>query len=222
MLNLPKNRDGIPYISYSQYTNWNSEKSFNLRIPGKYEYILQYFFGEEYPDMGWAQFGSEVEEYICERKHGDKFTDMEKVLLESIEPLGVFQKEILIEYDGFGVLGYIDDATKDFKHIRDYKTCSKNSSKKYYKEDYYQLDLYAMWVEQAFGYLPDTMEVLMIEREGNPFKGGGRDVLQVGMEHWSHFRHTNRERLNWLREDIRRTAYEISRAWEIYQKMLKL
>ena len=172
--------------------------------------------------MGWAQFGSEVEDYIWERKHDDKFTDMEKVVLESIEPLGVFQKEILIEYDGFGVLGYIDDATKNFKHIRDYKTCSKNSSKKYYEEDYYQLDLYAMWVEQAFGYLPDTLEVLMIERIGNPFKGGGRDVLQVGMESWSHFRHTNRERLDWLREDIRRTAHEISRAWEVYQKMLKL
>ena len=184
--------------------------------------MLEYFFGHEFPDMGWAQFGQEVEDYICLRQNGDKFTDMEKVVLESIEPLGVFQQEFMLEFDGFALLGYLDDATKDFKHIRDYKTCSKNSSKKYYKEDYYQLDIYAMWVEQRFGYLPDTLEVLMIERTGNPFKGGGRDVLQVGMEAWSHFRHTNQDRIHFLREDIRRTAHEISQAWEVYNKMLKL
>jgi hypothetical protein len=221
MLQLPKSKDGVPYISYSQYKSWNTAKSFSLRIEGKLEYMLGYFFGREFPDVGWAQFGTEVEGYICEREYADKFTEMEKAVLDSIIPLGVFQQEFMLKFDGFSLLGYLDDATEDFKHIRDFKTCSKNSSKQYYEEGYYQLDIYAMWVKQEFGYFPDRMEVLMIEREGNAFRGG-RDMLEVGMQHWSHFRHTTPERQEFLRNDITRVAHEIADAWAVYQKMLKL
>jgi hypothetical protein len=184
--------------------------------------MLDYFMGREWPDMGWAQFGQEVEDYICERKGPENFEDRERVVLEKVQPLGNFQKDFMLRYDGFAVIGFIDDASDDFKHIRDYKTCSKNSSKRYYKDNYYQLDLYALWVEQEFGYLPEKLEVFMVERTGNPFKGGGRSVLKVGEDVWSHFRPVDRERLNWLREDIRRVANEISMYYNVYQKLLKL
>ena len=229
MLQLPKNKDGIPYISYSQWTSWNAIKGFNTGLPGRYEYMLSYFFGQEWPDMGWAQFGNEVEDYICERKGAENFDDSERATLERIEPLGLFQHEFLLEFDGFGLLGFIDDAspggeTADsaFKKIRDYKTCSENSSKKYYGEDYYQLDIYAMWVQQRLGRLPEELEVVMVERTGNPFRGGGRDVLKVGGQIWYHQRQTSPERIHFLREDIARTAKEISEAWMVYQKMLSI
>ena len=222
MLNLPRSKEGIPYISYSQYRSWNDPKSFHLGVKGKYEYMLDYFFDEDFPDMGWAQFGEEVEGYICQRSFSEAFSPEEKKVLETIEPLGLFQHEFFLRFDGFGLLGFIDDAKEDFSHIRDYKTCSKSSSKKYYKDDYYQLDIYAMWVQQNFGHLPETLEVMMIERTGNPFKGGGRSVLKVGEQVWSHYRETSQERINFLREDIRRTAEEIAVTWEVFQKMLKL
>lgn len=222
MLKLPRSKDGIPYISYSQYKNWNSAKSFHLRAEGRHEYMLEYFFGEEFPDMGWAQFGSEVEDYICERKHSDVFSVEERAVIDTIEPLGVFQQEFLLDFGDFALLGFLDDATEDFKHIRDYKTCSENSSKQYYKDDYYQLDIYALWVAQKFGYIPDRMEVLMIERTGNPFKGGGRSVLQVGSKWWSHERQTSHQRVEFLQADITRVAHEIAQSWGVYQKLLKL
>ena len=129
---LPRTDDeGNYYISYSQIKNWNSDKSFNLGILGKLEYILQYFFGEDFGDMGWAEFGKDVEDYITERKQASKFNDTEKKTLESIETLGVYQQQIKIDFDGFYLLGYIDDMNVDRTHIRDYKTASLNSSKQY-------------------------------------------------------------------------------------------
>lgn len=222
MLNLPRQIEGIPYISYSQYKSWKELKSFHLGVQGKYEYMLNYFFDEEFPDMGWAQFGEEVEGYICKRDFKEAFSPEERKVLDTIQPLGRFQHQFILRFDGFGLLGYIDDATEDFIHIRDYKTCSVSSSKRYYKDDYYQLDIYAMWVQQHLGFLPEVLEVLMIERTGNPYKGGGRSVLKVGGEVWSHYRETSQERINFLREDIKKVAEEISQTWEVFQKMLKL
>lgn len=220
---LPRtDKDGKPYISYSQVKAFNAAKSFNLGILGKYEYMLSYFFGEDFGDMGWAQFGQEVEDYICERKHKRKFTADERKVLDSIEPLGVFQQEIAIDFGDFYMLGYIDDISKDFMHIRDYKTCSLNSSKQYYEDDYYQLDIYAMWVLQETGKLPEKLEVCMIERAGNCFRGGGRKVLSVKENVWYHPRETSMERIEYLRKYIRDTANEISQHYKAYQSLTKI
>lgn len=214
---LPRVDDeGKCYISYSQINSWNAKRGFNTGLLGKYEYMLSYFFGERWGDMGWAQFGQEVEDYICERKHKKSFSTAERKVLDSIEPLGVFQKEIKIDFGDFYVLGYMDDATEDYMHVRDYKTCSLNSSKQYYTPEYKQLDIYAMWVKQETGKFPKKLEVCMIERAGNCFKGGGRKVLTVKDEVWYHERKTSVARQKELKEYIRSTAEDISRHYKAY------
>lgn len=219
---LPKKDDeGRPYISYSQIKNWNDMKSFNLKVPGKLEYILEYFFSEEFPDWGWGQFGTEVEEYICERKHQQNFTNSEREVLDSIEPLGVFQKEGWIDFDEFRLKLYIDDAVEDFSHIRDYKTASDNSRKKYYEPDYWQMDTYGMWVKQETGKLPDTAELVIIERTGNPFRGGGRSALKVGEKIWTHNRELTEERQKELEETVVNTAEEIASVYSTFLKLNK-
>lgn len=217
---LPRqDEEGNYYISYSQIKNWNADNSFNLKVLGKMEYILEYFFGEDFGDMGWAQFGQDVEEYITERTKADTFTDEEKATLETIQVLDEQQKKIKIQFDGFYLLGYIDDMAKDMMHIRDYKTASANSSKQYYKDDYYQLDIYGMWVKQETGKLPKKAEVVIVERGGNCFKGGGRSVLTVQNEVWYHERELTEKRQDYLREYITNTAKEIS---EVYGTFLKM
>jgi uncharacterized Fe-S cluster protein YjdI len=214
---LPRHdADGKPYVSFSQVKSWNSSKSFNLGVEGKLEYMLSYFFGEDFGDMGWAQFGQEVEDYICFRKFKEKFTAKERKVLDSIVPLGLFQQEVKIDFGDFYLLGYIDDATPDLTKLRDYKTCSLNSSKQYYKEDYYQLDIYAMWVLQETGKVPKELEVCMIERAGNCFRGGGRNVLSVKDEVWYHPRETSVERMEYLRHYIRATAMDISKHYKAF------
>lgn len=219
MLVLPKkSEDGVPYLSYSQWKMWNEAKSFNLRIEGKLEYMLEYFFGEEFPDMGWAAFGNKVEDYVTVREGANLFDEKEREVMETVETLGVFQQECWIDLGEFRVRGFLDDMTEDGTWIRDYKTASENSSKKYYKDDYYQLDIYALWILQHFGTLPDKMEVCIIERKGNPFKG---EDLVVGDNVWYVDRPVNPMRIQEVKESLISTAEEISSYYQTYLKLCR-
>jgi hypothetical protein len=213
---LPREDESGYYISYSQIKLWNEIKGYNTGLSGKKEYIRSYFLGEEYPDKGgFGTFGSEAEAYITERKEADKFTDAERVVLEQITPLGVFQRKIKVPFDGFYLLGYIDDSTEDCSQLRDYKTASEKSKAKYYEDDYFQLDIYAMGIKAEFGRLPEKLEVCIIERLGNGFKGG-REALKVGTRVWYHPRQTSLERLEKLSNTIVQTATEISKFYEVF------
>lgn len=222
---LPRrDSDGNYYISYSQFTSWKDLKSFNLGVRGNLEYMLSYFFGEDFGDAGWAQFGSEVEDYICQRLHADKFTDKERETMEKIVPLGNFQIETkLWLLPNVYVKGFIDDATQDMMKIRDYKTASNSSRQRYYKDDYVQLDSYALWVQQETGKIPDELEVCIIERKGNCFgMKNARERLSVGTEIWYHPRITNQERLDKVRADILTAVFQISDAYKTFLKIHKL
>lgn len=204
---------GRPYISYSQYKLWNSDKSFNLGVEGKLEYIQEYMLGREFPDAGWGQFGHEVEDYICKRANAQAFTEEERKILHQITPLGQFQVQGLLNMGDYDIKVVLDDATPDFSKIRDYKTASKRSSQQYFSDDYIQLDLYGEWVYRTTGKYPE-LEVCIIERGGNCMFGKGRGALFVKGEIWYHTRQTNVDRVNALLDDMDKTAKEIS---EYYQ-----
>jgi len=212
-----KDKDGNYYISYSQLSSYNDAKGFNLGTKGSVEYMAKYFFGEDFPDAGWAQFGKDVEDYITERKAGETFKDEEKRVLEKISPLGVFQKEIkLWLFPNIYVLGYIDDALPDFSKIRDYKTASANSKEKYYKENYYQLDIYAAAIEQDLGIIPE-LEVCIIQRKGNVMgKKNARKDLSVGEMVWYHQRVSSRERIDFIKQEMIKKIYEISNSYKLF------
>lgn len=222
MIQLPrKDKDGKYYVSYSQITAWNEAKGFDTGKSGKEEYIRKYFLYEKFVDnKGFAQFGKEVEAYITERKEGDKFTDEEKQTLETITPLGVFQHEFKLEYKDFYVLGYIDDCTPDFTAIRDYKTASEKSVKKYHEEAYNQLHVYALALKQQTGKLPKSAEVCAIERFGNGFKGG-RNVLTVGKQVWYIPKVLKPANLKQTDALIQQTVKEISNYYTVFTKLNK-
>lgn len=218
---LPRqDEQGQSYISYSQITAWNAPKGYNTGKPGKEEFIRSYFLGEKFEQDkgGFASFGEHVENYITKREDGDKFTADEKAILETITPLGLFQREIRIEFEGFYLKGYIDDISPDLTHIRDYKTASLNSAKKYYEDDYQQLDVYSLAILKETGKIPTSLEVVVIERKGNGYKGG-RDVLKVGGQIWVIPRQTNAAKLDLLSTNIINTAKEISEYYEIFLKL---
>jgi hypothetical protein len=242
---LPRqDENGEYYISYSQLTSFTSESGFNTGLLGMYEYFQRYFLKEGWPDQGWALFGIHVEDYICyngksaeEIAKLDKeciengqptvtealnaFTDEEKETLNKIEPLGNFQVKVkLYLYDNVYLLGYIDDAKDNFSTIRDYKTASKNSKKRYYTEDYKQLDLYSLWVREETGKLPETMEVKIIERKGNCFgMVERRDLLSVGKEIWTIERETSEERLFMLESWMKKQVIEVSNYYKTFLKL---
>ena len=215
---LPNDIDGIPYISYSQYVMWNQAKSFSLKTKGMFEYMASYFMGYEANDEGWAQFGKEVEGYITEGEFSESFTDEELRVLDSVETFGVYQQEIRIDLGGFICLGYIDDMMEDYSIIQDFKTASKNSSKKYTKDSYKQMDIYSMWVHQEKGFIPKA-QVCVIERKGNCMLGAGREALTVGESFWIIDRTSNIERIEAVKKDIINTAKEIEKYYKLYLKI---
>jgi len=221
MILLPKkNKEGVPYISYSQYKLWKEIQSFNLKIEGKLEYFATYFLGYRFPDVGWGEFGEQVESYITERRFGDWFTEEEKKVMNRIEPLGLFQYEVELKLDGFNILGYIDDAKPDFSRIRDYKTGSISSLGQYKKAEYYQTDIYSAAIKQMHGITPEA-EVCSIERKGNCMYGGGRANLSVGNEINYIPRIITDERMDFIVEDITKAAKEISEWYEIFMQFNK-
>lgn len=222
-LQLPKTNDnGDSIISYSQVKLWNELKGYNTGLLGKHEYIKSYFFNEKFSDKGgFAEFGNDVEDYITKREKSECFTKKEKSILETISCLGIFQQKIDIELKGFRLIGYIDDCSSDYNHLRDIKTASLNSSKKYYGEDYDQLDFYAMAISKEHGFIPEKLEVVCVERNGNGFRGG-RNIMNVGENIWYIERKTSESRISEIENKIIRAANEISDYYKIYKKLLKI
>lgn len=221
-IELPRqDSEGNYYISYSQFSSFISEDGFNTGLPGWSEYILSYFMGKSWPDQGWAEFGSQVEDYICERKHIEFFSEEEMKTMNSIEPLGNFQVEVKLWLAAnLYLLGYIDDAKKDLSKLRDYKTASISSKDKYSKKDYYQLDLYSMWVKQETGEYPKEVEVCVIQRKGSCFGlVNRRDLLSVGENVWYIPRELSEERMEKIKTDLMRVIFEISDLYKVFKKV---
>lgn len=209
-------------VSWSQIETWNSKSGFNTGMEGKLEYMLKYFIGASFPDMGWGQFGTETEGYICEKQYSDKFNDLEKETLDKIKPLGVFQQEGVIDFGDFVVLLYIDDMTPDWKKLRDYKTKSESSKGDLHKDEKHQFEIYSMYIEQEKGFLPEEVEYCIIERLGGKecMSGGGRDVLSIGERIWYEpYDKINPTRLAQTKKLVIDTVNEISEFYKTYVKI---
>jgi len=209
---LPRqDENGEYYLSYSQKSTWSAIKSFNLGISGRIEYMASYFLKRRWPDQGWAEFGQDVEDYVCEKSGADKFKPNELLVLDRITPLGLFQQEVkYYVLPNVYIKGFIDDMTPEKTLIRDYKTASVASKARYYKDDYTQLDLYANAVYKETGVLPQA-EVCIIERKGNCFgMVERRDLLSVGEEIWYHQREISLERIARVEAEVLTTIFDIS------------
>lgn len=234
---------GKPYLSWSQIESFNDKSGFNTSLKGAYEYMLKYFSGQRWPDMGWAQFGSEAEAYITVRdKDPEKldeydkecletamlnFSDEEKATLEKIKPLGVFQEEICyyVEELDIIILGYIDDRSrtrnKKVKMLRDYKTKSESSKKDLHLPKKYQIELYVLGLRQK-GLEVEAAEYCVVERLGGRecMQGGGRKVLTVGKRIWYEPYKLTEERLVETHQMIVETATKISSMYNTYLKLI--
>ena len=226
---------GLPYISWSQIETFNDKVGFNTGLLGEFEYIINRFSKVEFPEMGWGVFGSELEAYITLRNQKDlskveekvqkefqdaliNFTDREKAILDTIEPLGVFQDEIcyFVKELNIIVLGYIDDRTKEDKDgnirlMRDYKSKSESSKKDLHLDKKYQIELYILGLRQR-GLNVLNAEYCIVERLGGYqcMQGGGRESLSVGDRIWYEPYSWTEDRLEQTHSMIIDTAQRIS------------
>lgn len=223
---------GKYYISWSQIESFRDKKGFNTGLSGSQEYCLNYFFGVKFPDMGWGQFGHDVENYITEKKDADKFEPQEIQTLDKIEPLGEYQREVTVYIKDLDiiVLGYIDDMTpadkkKVIKLLRDYKTKSESSKKDLHDLKKMQIELYTIGLMQE-GFTVEEAEYLIIERLGGKecMNGGGREVLKVGEKIWRETYDHERiqpERLEEVEQLVVETVKLISAYYKVFLKYFK-
>ena len=230
-LNLPrKDEEGNCYISHSQVKSFNSDSSYHLGAKGIYEYILGYFFKHKFEDISkdsFGIFGTEAEDYALEGKGAENFTKKERDFLNKLPVLGNTQVEVKYDFGGFYLKGFIDDCDEEMTILDDMKTASEGSSKQYYEDDYKQLDVYDMCVEQMKGKPAKKLRVKVIERLGNPFWNKndtviGRDALSVGEQMWIIERKTSPKRKEKIKKEIIETANKIQKFYEVYLELLKI
>jgi len=219
---LPRtDKNGKPRISYSQVKSWMSDTAFNKvlvngdlkEIGGREGYILQYFLDYSFPPSPmdiYAPFGQAVEDAICTRDFS-KFPEEEALILQSIVPVGVFQKEVNIDFGDFVLSGFIDDCDAELSYLRDYKTVSKSKIKQYYSPEYFQLDTYALANYFTTGDLPEKMEVVAILR------GGSHKQLPLKVTRVEYIdRKVDVRNLIYAEAKIRGAVKEISMAYETF------
>ena len=177
---------------------------------------MQYFLKHKFDDIGWAEFGQDVETSILTQDFS-KFSQPECDTLKKVKALDLSQYKIEIDFGWFKLIGYIDTISKDFSLLKDFKTASIKSKEKYYKDEYEQAYIYAIGIKEQVGFYP-KIEIEIIERLGNAYKGG-RPALSVGTEVWVVDKEMTKEIEEKLRDKIVKVAEEIS---NYYQTFLKL
>ena len=223
-----KQHIGKPQLSWSQIEKWrNTAKESFANVDGKIDYAMNYFLNLDTssPQLTlYGEFGTEVENYICERLDGDKFDVDEKAVLDTIIPLGEFQKEIVIDFGEFVVLGYIDDHSpikrKKIELLRDYKTKSEKSKADLHKPTKLQLPLYVGALEQR-GIKVGSAEYCIIERKETQslYRGGDRTSLKVAGRVWYEPFIYTQDTIDLAFDIVRVTAKEISEYYSVYQKL---
>ncbi len=217
-LTLPRiDEEGVPYLSYSQYTKWKDKPR---------DYIRQYFFGEPEDNpmlRKYGDFGHKVGE-AYENNDFSAWEDDEAEFLQTLPCYDEFEKKIKLEMPrGYYILGYIDSNTKVedgyVKKLLDYKTgiISKKEGD-YRSDDYKQVDLYAAALQQEYGTLPDEACVVLIGRDGNAFAG---EELTLTKEAVIIDRSLSQERCNEVALDFDGVAQEIAEYYEVFNKLIQ-
>ena len=160
---LPKTDEetGKPYLSYSQHSKWKSKPK---------DYIRQYFLGEAFTGNAYTEFGSKVGEAL-ENNDFSEFSKKEKKILKKVRRLDEFERKIILDFEKFQVIGYIDSNDKKCVELIDYKTGGNKKEDEYIKGEYDQLAIYAAAIWQETEKKPEKASVWFIRRGGNAFQG---------------------------------------------------
>ena len=196
MLKLPKE-----HLSVSQINLWESDPI---------AYQKKYFIGIPDPPSPFLEFGKQfakdIEDYAAGVQRDYNF------------PIGFLDKTLIyphveykLEHDfgDFKMLGYIDNCSKDFEMVIDFKTGTAPWSTQRLQESL-QMQTYSLILWYKFGVMPTSV----ISYWKTKLKG---KTLSWTGEHESFMYVFNTEELTATEARIRKAAKEISEAYERYQ-----
>lgn len=169
-MELPKkDKYNKSYLSYSQIATFK-------RSPQ--EYYNQYILNMPFEGNEYTSFGTKVGDAL-EKNDYSAFLDSERSVLTNAKRLDIFERKTILKYDDFYVIGFVDSLSSDFTEILDYKTGGVGKHYQYSKNDYNQLQIYALSIRQETGITPQKGTVQFITRVGNINKGEELHVKDI-------------------------------------------
>lgn len=233
-LNLPKQKDGKPYISYSQHSSFNETND-----EFRYQMILNYIFGIKVPSRFelFAVFGNHCGEYIETKgeKRGSLLSDNDCKILDKVmkdfHKDSEYEREVWIDRGDYFILGFEDrwegfknEETGELTHcnVEDFKT--GNISKKaahYGSEKYGQTTLYC-FAEEEKGLEIKSSFVTMLDRKGNPMSETNPTKLELTGEVKRIETPYSRERAEKVLSEMDDTAVRLASLKTTYDKLKTL
>lgn len=204
-MNLPKkDKHGNSRLSYSQIECFKrSKKDFIDR------YILQKpFISNPYIDFG-SKVGNAISSGDCKDFYNEEIESLSKVTT-----LDAFEKRVILKYEDFYLVGFIDSISNDLLTLIDYKTGGVGKEVKYMSDDYNQLAIYSLAIRQEFGITPKNASVEFITRDGNPYRGteltvSNTDIIKIPVD-------VSEKRLVKVYNEVYHTAKRIEEFYDNY------
>lgn len=161
-MNLPsKDKNGNSYLSYSSISTFLKDKE---------QFIKTYILKEPFIGNAYTDFGSRVGKAL-EENDFCLFTKKEESTLKKVNRFDEFERKIILNYDAFYLIGYVDTNTFDLTEIKDYKTGGAGKDLQYSMPEYTQLCYYALGIRQETGINVKKATVEFIQRDGNLHSG---------------------------------------------------
>jgi hypothetical protein len=223
MIVLPKQLNGKPKISYSQFSSYKDPEYRN-------QYYLQYFSGIDLPSGEFAEFGSSVGQYVedvgngvLEPRKGCLSEEDIKIILENTEfpKNSVYEDVIILDCGDFIVEGYADRVIyleDDLIEVADTKTLNLDKKKNFYaSDDYGQTSLYC-YKKELDGKKIKKSSVLGYGRKGSSLSGTGNFKMRLsGAVEEIETPYTT-ERGKKIVADITEVVHQISEDYKIFLK----
>lgn len=225
-IKLPRELDGKPKISYSQYSSYKDPEYQD-------QYYIQYFSGINLPSGEFAEFGTSCGQYIEDLgmknlppRTGCLSDGDREILLSSISfpPNCIYEDKIIVDCGDYCIEGYIDRtqylAEKEIE-IEDFKTLNLDKKKDFYaSEEYGQTALYSYQKEKE-GYKVIRSFVTGLGRKGSSLDGTGNFKMRLsGVVEQIETPYT-KERGEKVIEDITKVVHQISDDYKIFLKYFK-
>lgn len=225
-IRLPRELDGKPKISYSQYSSYKDEEYQD-------QYYIQYFSGIKLPSGEFAEFGTSCGQYIEDvgmattpaRTGCLSEADVEIILSNIVfHPNSVYEDKIIVDCEGFVVEGYADRIkyleNKEV-HVEDFKTLNLDTKRKFYEsEEYGQTSLYSYQKEKE-GYTVTRSFVTGLGRKGSSLDGTGNFKMRLSGDVQEIETPYTKERGEKIIADITKVVHQISDEYKIYLKYFK-
>ena len=205
-MNLPKkDKHGNSRVSYSQLECFKRSKK---------DFVDRYILKKPFISNPYIDFGSKVGNAISSGLY-EGFNKNEIGSLNKVTKLDAFEKRILLKYEEFYLVGFIDSISNDLKNLIDYKTGGVGKHVKYMNYKYNQLAIYSLAIRQEFGITPENASVEFITRDGNTYRGieltvSNNDIIRIPVD-------ITKKRLVSVYKDVYNTTKQIE---EFYDKWL--